>query len=55
MHLPHTPQCTIQDRNVHIFVLNGALWAMEQMHCGICEIGLLQPSGVQEMAENGGI
>ena len=26
---------------VHIFVLNGAFWYMERVHCGICEIGLL--------------
>ena len=30
MHLFHIPQCTIQYRNVHISVLNGALWDMEQ-------------------------
>ena len=40
MHLFHIPQCTIQNRNVHISVLNDALWDMEQMHCGICEFGL---------------
>ena len=39
MHLSYTPQCTIQSRNVHISVLNGALWDMRQVHCGICEIG----------------
>ena len=32
------PQCTIQNRNVHISVLNGALWDMGQRKCGICEI-----------------
>ena len=42
MHLFHIPQCTIQNRNVYISVLNGALWDMEQVHCGICEMGLLQ-------------
>ena len=42
MHLFHIPQCTIQNRNVTISVLNGALWDMEQVHGGICEIGLLQ-------------
>ena len=42
MHLSHIPQCIIQNRNVHIFVLNGALWDMEQVHCGIGEIGLLR-------------
>ena len=26
MHQFHIPQCTIQNRNVHISVLNGALW-----------------------------
>ena len=40
MHLFHIPQCNIQNRNVHISVLNVALWDMEQVHSGICEIGL---------------
>ena len=26
VYLSHIPQCTIQNRNVHICVLNGALW-----------------------------
>ena len=26
---------------VHISVLKGVLWDMEQVHSGICEIGLL--------------
>ena len=30
MQLFHITQCTIQNRNVHISVLNGALWDMEQ-------------------------
>ena len=38
MHLFHIPQCSIQNINVHISVLNGALWDMEQEHSGICEI-----------------
>ena len=42
MHLFYIPQCNIQNRNVHISVLNGAMWDTEQMHCGICEIGLFQ-------------
>ena len=42
MQLFHIPQCTIQNRNVHISVLNGTLWDTDQVHCGICEIGLLQ-------------
>ena len=41
MHLFHIRQCSIQNRNVHIPVLNGAFWEMEQMHSGICEIGQL--------------
>ena len=41
MHLSHIPQCTIQNRNVHISVLNGVLWNMGQLHCGVCHIGLL--------------
>ena len=41
MHLFHIPQCTIQNRNVHISVLNSALWDMEQVHSGICELGQL--------------
>ena len=46
MHLYHIQQCTIQNRNVHISVLNCALWDMEQRHIvsGICEIGLLSCS-----------
>ena len=40
MHLFHIPEYSIQNRNVHISVLNGALWDMEQVHSGICEIGL---------------
>ena len=45
VHLFHIPQCTIQNRNVHISVLNGALWDMEQMHGEICELGQLKDSG----------
>ena len=41
MHLFHIPQCSIQNRNVHISVLDGALWDIEQVYSGICEIGLL--------------
>ena len=40
-HLSVIPQCTIQNRNMHISVLNGALWDVAQVHCGICAIGLL--------------
>ena len=38
LHLTHTAQCTTQNKTVHISVLSGALWDMEQLHCGICEI-----------------
>ena len=37
MLLFHNPQCFIQNRNVHMSVLNGALWDMEQVHSGIYE------------------
>ena len=33
------PQCTCSTS--HISVLNGALWDMEEVHCGICELGQL--------------
>ena len=35
------PQYTIENRNVQISVLNGVLWDMAQVHCGICESGQL--------------
>ena len=35
----HNPHCSIQNRNVHISVLNGALWDTEQVHSVICELG----------------
>ena len=41
MHLFHVPQYFIENRNVHISVLNGALWDMEQVHSRICELGQL--------------
>ena len=41
VHLSHIPHYTIQNRNVHISVLNGVLWDMGQVHCVVCEIGLL--------------
>ena len=41
MQLFHIPQCSIQNGNVHISILNGAWWDIEQVHFGICEIGLL--------------
>ena len=34
------PTITRLKINMHISVLNGALWDMGQVHCGICEIGL---------------
>ena len=50
MQLLHFPQCSIQNRNVHISVLNGALWDMELVHSGICELGQLLEcsSGINE-------
>ena len=41
INLFHTPQFPIQNRNVHISVLNGALWDMKQVDCGICKLGQL--------------
>ena len=38
MYLSDIPQYTVQNRNVHISVLNSELWDMGQVHC---EIGLL--------------
>ena len=46
-HLYHIPQCSIQNRNVHISVLNGALWDMEQVPSGICELGQLNAHGIR--------
>ena len=40
MQLFHILQWTIQNKNVHIVVLKGALWDKEPVPCGICEIGL---------------
>ena len=42
MHMSHIPQCIIQNRNVHISVLNGALWDIGQVQLGICEASLLE-------------
>ena len=39
--ISHSPSCKFQNINVHISVLNGVLWDMRQVHCGICEFGLL--------------
>ena len=39
IHLFYISQSTIQNRNVHISVLNGALWDMGLVHCGVCEWG----------------
>ena len=44
MHQSNIPQCTIQNRNVHVSVLNGALWDMGEVHYGICEISLFAPT-----------
>ena len=41
MHLSPIPQCTIQYRNMHISVMNAALWDMGQVNFWICEFGLL--------------
>ena len=40
MHLS-IPQCTSENKNMHISVLNGALWEMAQVYYGIWKICLL--------------
>ena len=52
MHLFHIPQCTIQNRILHISVLNGVLWDMEKVHCGICENALLRLIKAQLMKKH---
>ena len=42
----HIPQCSIQNRNGYISILNGALWDMEQVHSGICEIDLYKMADI---------
>ena len=36
------PRYTIRIRNVHISVLNGIFWDNGQVHCGVCQAGLLE-------------
>ena len=40
--VPHTPEYTIVNRNVHISVLHCIFWDMGWMHYGICESALLR-------------
>ena len=37
---PYPTICNIQNKNAHIFVLNGVLWDMGHVHCGIYENSL---------------
>ena len=46
MHLSSIPQYTIENRNVHISALTGALWDMGEVHRGIYEIGLFKFDGI---------
>ena len=48
----HIPQCSIQKKNLHISVLTGALWDMEQLHSGISEIGLLSREVPRDFASS---
>ena len=48
MHLSHIPQCTTENRNVHISVLNCVLWDTGQVHWDICETVLLWRKIVSE-------
>ena len=43
MYLFHIPQCIIQNTSIHLSVLNGALWDMDWLRCGIFEIVLFHP------------
>ena len=58
MHQPHIPQYTIQNRDVHIAALTGALWDMGLVHYRIREIGLLdmenkhKPNSNQNVIKN---
>ena len=36
--MSYIPQRTIRNKNVHISILNGALWDREQVHWGICDL-----------------
>ena len=42
MHLSHIPQCSIQNRNLPMSVLNVALWDIGLVHRGICVFGRFQ-------------
>ena len=44
MHLSYIPQRNIQNRNMQLWVLNGALWHTRQVCCVINEIDQLHPS-----------
>ena len=35
-------QCTVRDGGVHISALDGVLWGMGEVHCGMCETDLLK-------------
>ena len=39
---PISHDAAFRARSVQISVLNDALWDMGQLHCGICEMGLLE-------------
>ena len=41
----------MQNRNVHISVLNSVLWDMVQVHCRICEVCLLFDQFVYKLTE----
>ena len=52
IHVFHIPLFSIQNINVHIFVLKGALCHMEQAHSGICEIGRLPNVAQKKIARD---
>ena len=50
MYLSHMLQRTIQNRTVHSFLLNDALWDKGQVLCGIYELGQLRFNALNPMA-----
>ena len=49
MHLSHIPKWFIQNRNIHVSVLNGALRAMGHVYSWICELGQFGPLWLRYM------
>ena len=41
MYLSYILEYTIRNRSVHSSILNGVLWDMGRVHCGICKAGVI--------------